>query len=231
PTRAFADQLVDAYFERVHILYPFLHETTFRADYELMWSPETSHALKSDTAKSAILNIVFGYGCEFSHALPEHDIFDKASPFVSRARNIIFSHVFKNTDLALVQAMLLLSHYLQGILELNECWNLVGLMIRSAISIGLHQNPSEDKSLTPVEKEIRKRVWWGCFILNRTLSMKFGRPPSIMVDDALNVDLPFDVDDQYITEPSAIPRQPSSRPSRTTFFTQTVSQQRKEPHQ
>lgn len=222
PTRHFADQLVDAYFERVHILYPFIHESSFRAEYELMWSLEDPASQSIDSAKVAILNLVFAYGCEFCQTLPEQDIFSRAAPFVARARKIIFSHTYKNTDFALVQAMLLLSHYLQGTLELNECWILVGLMVRSAVSIGLHQDPTDRGSLTSVEREMRKRLWWGCFILDRTLSMKYGRPPSINTDDAMAVDFPLEVDDQYISESAIIPRQPSNRPSRITFFSQTI---------
>lgn len=165
---------------------------------------------------------MFGYGCEFCHTVREQDIFDKAEPFIAKARSIIFAHAFRKTDLTLVQAMLLLSHYLQGTLELNECWNLVGLMVRSAISIGTHLNPTEDTSLTSIEREIRKRVWWGCYILDRTLSMKFGRPPSLQTDAALAVDFPLDVDDEYITASSLVPRQPSSWASRTSFFIETI---------
>jgi len=222
PSRGFADQLVDAYFERVHIFYPFIHEGAFRAEYEMMWSTEEHMRRETDTSRIAILNMVFAYGCEFCQTVPSQDIFDEASPFVARARKIVMSLVFKDTDLPLVQAMLLLSSYLQGTLALNECWNLVGLTIRSAVSIGMHLSPGEDRSLTAVDREMRKRIWWGCFILDRTLSMKYGRPPSINVDDAVAVEFPAEVDDQYITQTPLTPRQPSNRPSRTTFFVQTI---------
>lgn len=213
---------MDAYFERVHVLYPFIHEGSFRVEYEQMWAADISVASKSETLPLAILHLVFAYGCEFVGTAQDQDIFDKAAPFVTHARKIIFSHIFKTNDLALVQALLLLCHYLQGTLDLNECWNLVGLMMRSAISIGLHLNPNEDESFTAVEREMRKRLWWGCFILDRTLSMKFGRPPSIAVRDADAVEFPLDVDDQYITNTNNTPRQPFGRPSKTAFLIHTT---------
>lgn len=95
-------------------------------------------------------------------------------------------------------------------------------MIRSAFALGLHTDPHENQSLSAIEGEMHKRVWWGCVCLDRTLSMKLGRPTCIILDDALNEPYPSDVDDQYITENAAIPRQPSHRPSQISFFVHTA---------
>lgn len=130
----------------MHPLYPFVHEGSFRAEYESMWS---SHdALRPSWY--TVLNQIFALGCEFCRAIQEEEAIVTANTFVSCSRNIIFSHIFKCASLELVQALLLMCHYLQGTLELNECWNLVGLMIRTAIGMGLHTD-SERLTLTSVE--------------------------------------------------------------------------------
>lgn len=219
PERHLADSLIDGYFDRVHPLYPFVHETSFRAEYEKMWANLSGSILRPSWY--ALLNLVFALGCEFCDAIPEGKVMTTVSPFVARSRDIIFSHIFKKGNLELIQALLLMCHYLQGTLELNECWNLVGLMIRTAVTIGLHLNP-DGFSLSTVEREVRKRVWWGCFIIDRTLSMKFGRPPSIQAADVYDVPLPLPVDDQYIHDDSLAPRQPACRPSATAFFIHTI---------
>ena len=143
------------------------------------------------------------------------------APFVARSRDIIFSHIFKCGNLELVQALLLMCHYLQGTMELNECWALAGLMIRTAVSIGLHLSP-DDLPISIVEKEVRKRVWWGCFILDRTLSWKFGRPISMQAANVVEVPLPLAIDDQYIQNTSLAPRQPLARPPILAFFLHTI---------
>lgn len=222
PSRALADQLVDAYFQRVHIFYPFLHEGSFRTEYEQVWTQGAHRSVKDGSIADAILHLVFAYGCEFVDAAPDQDIFDKAAPYIAYARNLILSQVFSTADLSLVQALLLLSHYLQGTLQLNECWSFVGLMVRSAISIGLHRPVRGDLEMHATEREMRKRVWWGCFILDRTLSMKFGRPPCMNVQDVDTVEFPLDVDDQYITNASTTPRQPWGRASTMSFFIHTI---------
>jgi hypothetical protein len=219
PDRTLANNLVDAYFERVHPLYPFVHEGTFRSEYERIWgNPNNSNMPPS---WYALLNMIFASGCEFCDVIPETELMQTVAPFVARSREIIISHAFKNRGLELVQALLLMCHYLQGTMELNECWTLAGLMFRSAVTSGLHLSP-ERLSLSIVEKEVRKRVWWGCFILDRTLSWKFGRPTSIQATDVLNVPLPLAIDDQYLQSNSISPRQPVGRPPTLAFFLHTV---------
>ncbi|OCT47530.1 C6 transcription factor [Cladophialophora carrionii] len=219
PPRDLADSLVDSYFNHVHRLYPFVHEPTFRSQYERMWMHDGDHP-ETKATWFALLNLIFAHGYEFHNPIQGRSPSHSATQFLVKARNIVFAHIFKEGNLELVQALLLMCHYLQGTLELNECWSLSGLMIRTSISMGLHLNPSP--STTAVEREVRKRVWWGCFVIDRTLSMKFGRPPSIPTVSAADVELPLPVDDQYIMNDSIIPRQPASCPSLTSFFIQTI---------
>ncbi|OQV11205.1 Fungal specific transcription factor domain-containing protein [Cladophialophora immunda] len=219
PDRHLADNLVDVYFNRFHLIYPFLHESSFRAEYENMWADPEQAPRRSSW--HALLNAVFTLGYEFYNELASSDVPAAVPPFSDRARTIILAQVYKRGNLELMQGLLLLCHYLQGTLDLNECWNLVGLMIRTAFSIGLHLNP-DSLSVSSVEKEVRKRVWWGCFALDRTVSMKFGRPPSLHLQDALAVPYPLPVDDQYIQNDIQAPRQPSYLPSTTEFFIHTI---------
>ncbi|KAH7372169.1 fungal-specific transcription factor domain-containing protein [Cadophora sp. MPI-SDFR-AT-0126] len=219
PERQLADSLIDRYFNRAHPLYPFVHEATFRAEYENAWANSSDSPLRPSWY--ALLNIILALGCEFNDEIPVGEVTNTVSRFVANSRCIILTHIYKKGNLEFVQALLILCHYLQGTLRLNECWNLVGLMIRTAFSIGLQLNPI-DLPLPTVDKEMRKRVWWGCFIIDRTVSMKFGRPPSIQEKDAEAVPLPLVVDDQYINNQTTNSRQPTGRPSITAFFVHTI---------
>ncbi|KAH8802462.1 fungal-specific transcription factor domain-containing protein [Xylogone sp. PMI_703] len=218
PDRHLADSLVDEFFDFYNSLYPFIHEPSFRAKYERMWDTRSDSNFRPSWY--AVLNAVFAHGCEFSKVLPGEEHSDTPAHFVTQSRDIVFSHVLKNGSLEFVQALLLLCHHLQGSLYLNECWSLAGLMIQTAVSIGLHLNPDE-LNLGTVEKETRKRVWWGCFIFDRTLSMKFGRPP-LMQAARFDIPLPLAVDDQYIHNNSSTPRQPAGHPSTIPFFNHNI---------
>lgn len=226
PPPELADRLIDAYFERVHILYPCLHEPSFRAEWDRhQTSGGSLDASTDDRSWLAVLNMVFAHGTQFvvSHASPQDRLFLDAEKFASKARRLASFALSKATTLETVQALLLLSHYLQGTIELDDCWNVGGVLIRTAMSIGLHIDPS-DSGLLEVEKQVRKRVWAGCFIIDRTLSMKYGRPSAIPIAIVQRAEKPATVDDQYITSSTNRPRQPQNRPSKMDFFVNTIDQ-------
>jgi hypothetical protein len=65
-----------------------------------------------------------------------------------------------------VQYLLLTTQYLQGTRESLQTWSTHGLAVKAALSIGLHSNDGL-QNLSPVEREMRKRTWYGCVLLDR----------------------------------------------------------------
>jgi len=66
-----------------------------------------------------------------------------------------------------VQAMLLMSQYLQGTLHSSKTWSIHGLAVKGAFQLGLHSNDLNTK-FSAVEREIRNRTWYGCVVLDRS---------------------------------------------------------------
>ena len=219
PDRLLADSLVDTYFKRTHKLYPFLHEGTFRAEYEALWARPSSRP-SSRLSWFGLLNMVFVHGCEYCDTVPQDQALAHAATFFSRSKSILVSQLFALGSLESVQSLLLMCYYLQGTIDLHQCWNLLGLMVRIATSVGLHSKLGQD-DIIPVEREVRKRTWWGCVVLNYTLSMKFGCPPLLRADES-NVEFPLEVDDQYIINTSVTSRQPNGSPSFISFFVNSI---------
>lgn len=44
--------------------------------------------------------------------------------------------------------------------------NQIGLALRMAISLGLHQEVS-DQAISPIERDRRRRAWWSVYSLDR----------------------------------------------------------------
>lgn len=68
--------------------------------------------------------------------------------------------------------------FLQGTQKPIQAWTTHGLAVKAAFQLGLHSKEAS-RSFPPLERELRKRAWYGCIILDRTLSMTFGRPAAI----------------------------------------------------
>jgi hypothetical protein len=222
PRRMVADKLVDSYFTYRHPLNAYMHEATFRKRYERLWLSEDlggEEASEANLAWIGLVNLVFTFGSQGGGRMAV----DRARYF-KRAKTLVFSGLLQASSIELVQGLLLMGRFYHGSLELNNCWTVVGLAIRMAQGLGLHLDASSFTS-DLIDQEVRKRVWWGCFVLDRVLSMKVGRPPTIHDGPNIEVGYPLAVDDEYLTsDPSRPPIQPPSVPSKMEFLLHVIPQ-------
>ena len=63
-----------------------------------------------------------------------------------------------------------------------------GLAVKGAFQLGLHSSAASSR-FSSLDQEFRKRTWYGCVVLDRTLSMTFGRPAAIP-DDYIKISVP-----------------------------------------
>ncbi len=217
-----ADRMVDAYFKYRHPLNPYLHEGSFRQRYERLWLNEQmggEDVSESNPAWLGLVNLVFAFGSDHLQQSGKAPI--DRSRYFDRAKTLVLSDLLEEGSIELVQALLLLGQYLHGSLELNRCWIVIGLANRTAQGLGLHLDPSSFTS-NVVEQEIRKRVWWGCFINDRVLSIKVGRLPTIHDGPDIKATFPMAVDDEYIVDGQNPTVQPEGLPSKLHFINQVI---------
>ncbi|KAG5418667.1 hypothetical protein I9W82_004195 [Candida metapsilosis] len=210
PTRAIADVYVKNYFEFAYTLYPFVHIPTFMATYESLWN----NGVEVDELFYSIVNIIFAFGCQL--APTSQRLEDYSELYFERSQKFLRFHLMDSGSILLVQALLLTGQFLQASSGSAGCWNIVGLAIRIAQGLGLHsdQNYASTKSL--IDREIRKRLWQGCLVMDRIVSMTMGRP---MMVSHVQGEVPLCVDDEYIKDDAI---SPMKDPPRLGFFSQTI---------
>jgi hypothetical protein len=93
-------------------------------------------------------------------------------------------------------------------------WYMIGLAMRTAIDLGLHRKANES-NLDPFTTQMRRRLFWTVYYLERVVSMSLGRPFSIS-DRHIDLDLPLDVDDD-IQDPALLTA--PQDPNKTTSLT------------
>lgn len=190
PLRRHADRLVSHYFCTVHLVYPILHRQTFLRQYERMWESELPNKIRTCSGlcrqKSrgrlfpAMVHAVFSLA----------SLFESGPPGQNAARGNVFFRLAQKIDLLdilddeagieLVQLGLLMGFYLQSTEKFSKCWNIIGLTIRMAQNMGLQLSLGEARqrgilasSATQLECEMRIRVWYGCFLLDRYVLFLF----------------------------------------------------------
>ena len=97
--------------------------------------------------------------------------------------------LIQDRSILTVQCYLLLGQYLQSTNDSQKCWICVGLAIRVAQSLGF-DIPSTIEARLDHEAETIRRVWHGCVLMDRALSMTYGRSPMITSQAAKIIALP-----------------------------------------
>ncbi|KAJ3300796.1 hypothetical protein HDU76_006023, partial [Blyttiomyces sp. JEL0837] len=82
----------------------------------------------------------------------------------------------ESPNLEAVQALALLTISSAHLGKLSAAWQFQGMTCRMAEFLRLNIDPDElDPTLSPPEKETRRRCWWSCFILEKVLLGMSGR--------------------------------------------------------
>ncbi|KAF9057367.1 fungal-specific transcription factor domain-containing protein [Panaeolus papilionaceus] len=223
PAPDLAQKLVDAYFQRFHFLLPVIDKPSFIKKYnEVM---EKSHDLEVIRSETAFLSLLFAlFACAASlvqdpRLNPSGRQDDGGMGMVYYERALILQYIsHPNTQLAHVQCFILMSSFLCSVNCLPQAWILIGQAVRTGQDLGLHRSPRR-LLLTPVEKETRRKIWWGVYTLDRMLALALGRPLGINDSDC-DVELPVEVDDESLPEYFSGATMNQSKPS---LMTGTIS--------
>ncbi|GLA92310.1 hypothetical protein AtubIFM57143_007828 [Aspergillus tubingensis] len=177
PTRRMADNFMSCFWNFTHPIFPILHKPTFVISYDSLWVPPTESFSGSVCGKAedpiflSTMNIVFAIGCQFSDLVAPGKRTSLADQFYQRSRALYDIDALDSASLLTVQMLLLTGLYLQSTKYASRCWHMVGLAIRTAQDIGIHIEHTRP-SKTQLEREMRRRVWHNCVILDRSVHFR-----------------------------------------------------------
>ncbi|KEF63060.1 uncharacterized protein A1O9_01036 [Exophiala aquamarina CBS 119918] len=196
PTRKKADRLMDLYWKYVHILYPHLDKEQTQKNYEQIWNGCDDNSVSDEQSLLCLLNIIFALSSQIDTQIAFEDRGSVAAMYYDRAYELM--DIRDTGSIRAVQSFLLLGQYFQSTNEPHPCWIFVGLGIRTAQSLGLHQAETSQRVPDVRTREILRRVWHGCILMDRILSMTYGRPCSIGPNATNSVPLPRPMDQEYV---------------------------------
>ncbi|KAK2017434.1 fungal-specific transcription factor domain-containing protein [Colletotrichum eremochloae] len=180
-------RLVRQYFGNTGILFPYIHEDSFWKTFVHYRSIGMRNAKHSWLA---LLNMIIALATSTTSAanLGLGDRQAISEVHYQRAKSLFMNKMMIGSNLEAVQTMLLMSQYLQGSQRSVQTWAIHGLAVKAALELGFHSELALQR-FEPLERETRIRTWYGCILLDRTLSMTFGRPP-IIPQHMIRVPLP-----------------------------------------
>ncbi|RAK78343.1 transcription factor domain-containing protein [Aspergillus fijiensis CBS 313.89] len=200
PPKDVANRLLGQYYSCIHSILPVIHWPTFVAEYEEVYQAGSLLGIPREWAA-----VLFGvFACGSLHTL-ERNREQEGKEFVKICCGVI--DVWQdNFTLDQARAALLASIFLYEANSRSASWVWIGSAVRVAQEIGLHL---ESGPWSPLEGEMRKRVWWGMYTWDRLLALEMGKPVLINDQDC-DVDLPCPVDEQYISEGGGVPESPQT---------------------
>jgi transcriptional regulatory protein GAL4 len=199
------DAAVNAYFSLYHISYPIVCEPTFRAQYAQVIARPSG---KSWNALAYIIAAIGLFSTSTEPVVRDLDLFEAAKA------NINIDSL-ETGNITLVQALALLSNYIQKRGKPNSGYNYLGLALHMAMGLGMHKE-FQGWRIAPLQMEIRRRVWWALYNFYVGAAITFGRPIA-WASNGIEVALPLNVDDRDLTHLSL-----SLPPPRTTLTTHSA---------
>ncbi|CAO1630399.1 unnamed protein product [Parajaminaea phylloscopi] len=187
--------LDDIYFPHLHPLLPILHPPTFRRDIR---SGRATH----DTAFRGLVFCVMTISARFS--ADRRVLADPADPGSAGDQWAAGSRLYHQAfaaSLINVQMLLLTSTFMHASIGPGSAWTVLGMAVRAAIDIGLHQERAH-QHFKPFDQEMRRRAFWSAFVLDCIFTICLGRPSAIKLEDC-NVKLPMDVSDEALSQAEA----------------------------
>jgi hypothetical protein len=214
PTLDQARRLMMMYFKVWHPIFPFLHGPSFLKEMEAFYSSEEPGSMTPTLVsehKSSCYTTIFQ--CVFNLAsllrpdlqLPREAKIQSIADTPKVVGMLLYRH-----DMLSLQSLLALQLYLVAIMSLRNASLVGGCILRSVLHAGLHRCPFRYKELSSHDRQLRKRIFWCAYAIDRYLSQALGLPLGIQ-DSDLDVCLPGAVE-RHIPAPLGYNQPPSASP-------------------
>jgi hypothetical protein len=176
-----------SYFANWHPLYPFVHAPTVLEYFDCYAKngfPERDASEDLDVViVRSIMSISLadhrqssGLG---SVQYPSCIVFPSYGAAVDSLRVILS----RPTTILSLQAALSVQLFLVSMLRLNAASRLGGLIMRMAVQLGLHRCPARFPAFTSGARELRQRVFWSLYAIDRFICQSMGLPLGLHDDD------------------------------------------------
>ncbi|KIW46103.1 uncharacterized protein PV06_01794 [Exophiala oligosperma] len=180
PSRESAERLFHYYHECVHRHFPVLYWPRFQRNFAIAMENPNTPTVPVDWVATL-------YGVLACGALATHDVsrVPEAQDYLTRAISTINfweDDVTSNQGIVAFLASIALSEMNRK--SASSVW--LGAAIRIAQDLGLHVQGGQ---WSPIEGEMRKRIWYSFYVWDRLLALELGKP-MVINDDECDTEYP-----------------------------------------
>ncbi|EHK22711.1 uncharacterized protein TRIVIDRAFT_126176, partial [Trichoderma virens Gv29-8] len=194
PPPAVAKRLLVEYFRRWHPFLPFLHGPTFFDKVNRFYDLEGGSLAEPMSQRNKVYQAII-FQCVFNIADSNHNQKqERELPEESRIKSAValtslLGILSSGHDIPSLQALLAVELYLMTQMSLRAASTVHGAMTRILYHCGLHRCPFRYVQLPRDICDMRKRIFWSAYVIDRHLSQVLGHPLALN-DEEIDVCLP-----------------------------------------
>ncbi|KAI9166511.1 Positive regulator of purine utilization [Paramyrothecium foliicola] len=190
PSRSMSSQLCNAYFDFIHAQYPALHQPTFMSFLEQVYAND------DDPVAGFQVYMVMAIGATVLSGRLKARI--PGESFCLAAMRYFHRVNIENSLQGLQCLILLLIFTIHNPAVRLNVWYLNYQCIAALIDLGLQRDLTAHSGISTLEQELRTRIFWVIFTLDRTIATMMGRPVGFR-DEACELRLPQGRDDHVLS--------------------------------
>ncbi|KAF4951206.1 hypothetical protein FGADI_7611 [Fusarium gaditjirri] len=180
PPRSIAQFLVHVCIRRGTDAFFYFDQAQLIHEIEQFYASQTC-PLRFDPSFICLALTIFALGSHWTPLeRPGHSRIDEHDPgrlFFEQAK-LLVPDIIELPGLRSIQACLILGVYLMPQNAVGSSYVYTGMALRKALAFDLHQD-SDDQAMDAREREVRRRLWWSIYSLERCSTIKLNRPRSV----------------------------------------------------
>jgi hypothetical protein len=172
-----------SYFEHWHPIFPLLHAPSVLSVFEVAGRGGLQAVTPADKVLiRALISISTADARQTNTPMPP-----PPAEYVFRTVNQLVSEtqfaISQPATLHNLQALFAAQLFLVSILKFNLASRIGGIVVRMAFHLGLHRCPNRFQNFSPADQQIRRRMFFCVYCLDRILSQSLGLPLGIADSD------------------------------------------------
>ncbi|RMY11521.1 hypothetical protein D0867_08053 [Hortaea werneckii] len=186
PPRYAAASLIQHYLNNIFTLVPVFEEASFYGSVDNTYAQDTR---KADPFDHWVVRMVLAIASASMSEQRGDQHYLEGIGHVCAA----LSHaegVLHPGSISSVQALVMLTEYAMLDPHHFDSWSLIGAASRAMVDLGLHTDPPKGTPMTKGKLDLRRRVFWCVYVLDRSTSLVQTRAFSFS-DDSVRVKIPF----------------------------------------
>lgn len=187
PARYAANPLIQHYLNNIYTVLPVFEEAALYSSVDAIYQPGDNATSWDRWTVRMVLAIASLSQSESRGDTFYSDAVGHVNAALENAEDVLHPGYVTS-----IQALVLWTIYATMDPHHFDSWTLIGAASRAMVDLGIHQDPSKNVAISRAKLEIRRRVYWCVYSLDRSTSLVQTRAFSFS-DEAANVAFPFGI--------------------------------------